>query len=381
MLMPASHEEVVAWLDDHAGVLSSEDVEVEHASGRVLAAPVDTPKDVPDGPVAAVDGFALSAQATVGASDYNPLPLRIKRAGEAMTAADVVPVASGDRLPDAGADTVIPSYETEPRGEVLDIYAPLAQGENVIAAGREARRGSRVLEAGRVLREMDIAMLIELGVGSVFAVRRPEVGIVIIRGDVADADGPMIRALVARDGGSPHDTRHRESEALAGVFSDYDCDLLLVIGGSGLGSNDHAPAALDEAGEVVFRGVAIRPGETATVGRIGHMPVVILPGPPLAALFAYDVLAGRAVRRLAGRPFDWPYRSHRATLTRKIASGLGRLECCRVLVAGDRAEPLAVAEHRTLSTAVRADGFVLVPPQSEGYAEGGEVTVHLYDEY
>lgn len=379
MFRPTPDEQIIDWLDARTGPLTGEDLAVSEATGRVLAGPVAAPADHPAVPLAAADGYALASRATVGASDYNPLSFRVGiRAEPDAGSGTAQPVVSGQALP-RGADTVMPLEETDLRGDALDVYAPLAAGHNVVAAGREARGGEVVLDAGRVLRAADLAMLIELGLPVVRVVRRPRVGIIVVRGDVPDAAGPMIRSLVARDGGKGDQPVHPGRDGLEAAIAGRQDDLLLVIGGSGPGFNDPAPAALAEAGELVFRGVAINPGETTTLGHVREMPVVLLPGPPLAALFAYDVIAGRAVRRLGGRDPRLPYDARRAVLSRKIASGLGRLECCRVRVLDDRAEPLAVADNRTLSTVVRADGFVLVPAQSEGFAAGDEVPVYMYD--
>lgn len=379
MFRPTPDEQIIDWLDARTGALPGEDVAVPEACGRMLAGPVTAPADHPAVPVAAVDGYALASRATVGASDYNPLPFRVGNHAEPdVDGSAALPVNSGQAIP-RGADTVMPLEETELRGDALDVYAPLASGANIVPAGREVRGGEVFLDTGRVLRAADLAMLIELGVSAVHVVCRPRVGIIVVRDDVPDAGGPMIRALVARDGGVGDDPVHPGRDGLAAALTRRQDHLLLMIGGTGPAPNDPAAGALEAAGELVFRGVAINPGETTTLGKVWETPVILLPGPPLAALFAYDVIAGRAVRRLAGRDPGLPYAARRAVLTRKIASGLGRLECCRVRVTGDRAEPLAVADNRTLSTVVRADGFVLVPAQSEGFAAGDEVPVYMYD--
>ncbi len=380
MLRPVSIDHVTGWLDARLAVMPREALAVPAAPGRVLAESVSAPDDLPSAPVSAVDGYALSSEATVGASDYNPLSFPVKDAGEATASgSEAVPVVSGQALP-GGADTVIPVETVDRRAGVVEIYEPVAPGDNVIPVGREARGGDRLLDAGRVLRAADTALLIEHGLSEVYVTRRPRVRVIVARDDIRDAVGPMIRSLVASDGGVADPILRPGRDGLAAVLAAGEGDLLLVIGGSGPGSNDHAAAALAEAGELVYRGVAINPGETTTLGTVGDMPVILLPGPALAALFAYDMIAGRAVRRLAGRGAALPYGTRRAVLDRKVASGLGRLECCRVRVAGDRATPLAIVDNRTLSTVVRADGFVPVPEHSEGWAAGAEVNVYMYDQ-
>ena len=123
---------------------------------------------------------------------------------------------------------------------------------------------------------------------------------------------------------------------------------------------------------------SVHPGGSSAIGRLGTTPVVLLPGPPLAAFIAADLFACRVLRILGGRSGDWPYPVRTGVLTRKIASRLGRLEICRVRVDGSDVEPIAVADGTTLATAVRADGFVPVPLNSEGFAAGATVTVRLY---
>lgn len=160
-----------------------------------------------------------------------------------------------------------------------------------------------------------------------------------------------------------------------------DVDAVIGLGGTGQGWNDHAVEALADVGEVAFHGIALHPGESTAVGRLGQRPVVLLPGLPLAAFVAADLVASRVVRRLAGRPAVPRRASSCGTLTRKVASRLGRLEICRVRCDGDIVEPVAVADGTTLATIVRADGYFAIPAASEGFAAGESVTVTLYDDY
>jgi molybdopterin molybdotransferase len=160
-----------------------------------------------------------------------------------------------------------------------------------------------------------------------------------------------------------------------------DADLLLVAGGSGYGVDDHAVAALQACGEVQLDGVTLHPGGGLVLGEVNGHPVLLLPGAPLACLCAYDLVAARLLRRLAGRPEPLPYRRKCFTLSRKLVSRIGQMEVARMRVDGDSAAPIAVADDRLLASSVRADGFVLLAENSEGHAEGSRVEVHLYNEY
>jgi molybdopterin molybdotransferase len=191
----------------------------------------------------------------------------------------------------------------------------------------------------------------------------------------------MLDALTRRDGGLPTvaplvpDRREAVRAALAGA----DADVVLVSGGSSVGQEDHAPRVLADLGELAVHGVALRPAGPAGVGFLSGRPVFLLPGNPVSCLCAYDLFAGPAVRRLGGRPTVLPYRTAAVPLARKIASAVGRVDYVRVVVRDGGAEPLATSGASVLSSTTRADGFVLVGRDSEGFPAGERVTVHFYD--
>jgi molybdopterin molybdotransferase len=152
-----------------------------------------------------------------------------------------------------------------------------------------------------------------------------------------------------------------------------------VSGGSSVGSEDHAPRIVAEAGELAIHGVAMRPSSPAGVGRVGDALVFLLPGNPVSCLCAYDFFAGRAIRSRGGLPTAWPYAQQRAHVARKIVSAIGRVDYCRVRLVDGKVEPIALSGASILSSTTRADGFVIVPAESEGCAPESEVTVYLYD--
>jgi molybdopterin molybdotransferase len=243
------------------------------------------------------------------------------------------------------------------------------------------------------MRPQDVGVLASIGAAEVKAVRRPVVAL-LTTGDellpagsrhegyrIVDSNSIMLEALVRRDGGVPHrgplvpDSRATVQAALLGA----DADVLLVSGGSSVGQEDHAPRVLAEAGELCVHGVALRPASPAGIGFLGRRPVFLLPGNPVSCLCAYDLFAGRAVRRLGGRREDLPYPTCRLPLGRKLTSAVGRVDYVRVQVRDGRVEPLSTSGASILSSTTRADGFVLVPRDSEGHAAGDDVQVYLYD--
>jgi len=194
----------------------------------------------------------------------------------------------------------------------------------------------------------------------------------------------MIGAAVERDGGIIEEcvALERNQMAIRAALLEPGADVALVIGGTGPGSDDQSAVALGKAGELAIHGVALLPGETTGLGRIGrNIPVVLLPGPPAACLWGYELFAGRTIRRLGGRGPDLPYRSREIITARKIVSSLGMTEICPVRCgSGDTVEPLPSFTEIGLMAAVSADGFVIVPQGSEGYPQGAQVTVYLYEE-
>lgn len=378
---PVPPEYALEWLDGNVAALPGEAVTLGAAYGRVLARPVHAHAALPAAALAGRNGYAVHARGTAGASSYSPLRLRLREGGGELAVDEAVAVDSGAPLP-VGADSVLPREEAEARGAALEVYGAVAAGAHVLAAGGEAVAGATMLASGHRLRAHDLAQLVALGLETVMVVRRPRVRLVAAPGAMpatGDATGIMLEALVGRDGGVVEE-RHlaADAAALESRLAAPGADLLLVYGGSGDGGGDFAAATLGRGGGLEIHGVAINPGETAGLGRFAGSPFILLPGAPLPCLGAYELLGGRAVRRLAGGGGDWPYAVRYATLRRKVASRLGRAEFCRVRLEEDGAVPLAVSEGRLLASAVAADGFVVIPLQSEGYPEGTEVRVHVY---
>ena len=191
----------------------------------------------------------------------------------------------------------------------------------------------------------------------------------------------MLAALVRRDGGVPIQMAilPDRPERLRTEMANESGDILLISGGTSVGTEDHAPSLLAELGELPIHGLALRPASPTGLGFLGRRVVVLLPGNPVSCLCAYDLFAGRAIRLLGGRPAEMPYRVRRLPLASKIVSAIGRVDYVRVRIVAAGVEPLAVSGASRLSTTTLADGFVLVARDRESLAPGEEVDVFLYD--
>ena len=410
-------EAALDWLDAQLHQLDAEDIPLRQAAGRVLAGPVTSTFDVPGFDRATMDGYAVVADCTDGATPYNRIPLKVT--GNALPGSpfngsvgrgEAVRIMTGAPMP-AGSDAVLPAEfveacrggssdppsggdATAPASSASDSVVALATvspGKHVGPRGEDILSGSTILERGRVLRPQDLGVMSSIGLSTARVVRRPRVRLVITGNEllpsgspphgfqITDANGPMLAALAERDGATvdfPGLVRDEADAILAGLTS--DADVVIVSGGSSVGIEDLAPMLVGRHGELAVHGIAMRPSSPTGLGTIGHRLIVLLPGNPVSALCAYDFFAGRAIRVFGGRPAQWPYHAVRGTLTRKISSPIGRLDYARVRIEHGRVEPLSVGGASVLSSTTRADGFVIVGDDSEGLPEGSEVEVWLY---
>lgn len=387
-----------AWLDQQTPLLGSEEIPVWVAGGRVLARDVASQVDVPGFARAMMDGFAVRATDTLGASTYNRLPLVVVAQvlpGQAcpttIQSGQAARIMTGAPLP-AGADAVLPAEKVEAEGSRVLALDEVSPGKHVGFPGEDIAAGSVVLSRGRRLRPQDLGVLSSIGTSLVPVVRRPVVRIAVTGNEllpagtrpqgcrVTDANGPMLNQLVLRDGGVPVNPGIVPdlADAILAALRD-EADVIIVSGGSSVGQEDLAPTLLAEHGRLAIHGIAMRPSSPTGMGTLGNRLVFLLPGNPVSCLAAYDVFAGRAIRTLAGLPAEWPYRRVALPLSRKLVSTVGRLDYARVRIVDQTVEPLAIAGASVLSSTTRADGFVLIPDDSEGYPTGAVIDVYLYD--
>ncbi len=394
----ASVAEALDWIDEQLTVLPWETVTLGEAAGRVLAFDVKSRFDVPGFDRAMVDGFALCAGDTKKASVKKPVDLELSgevRPGELPAAGiqpgETVRVWTGAALP-KGADAVALGEQAELTKRNVRLNRPVPAGENAGRKGEDIAAGTLVLQTGRRLRAQDVGVLSSLGVNSVEVVRRVRVR-VVATGDellepgttphgaqIADVNTPMLEALIRRDGGIPvHGPIVPDEPAPVLAALKDDADIVIVTGGSTAGPEDHAPTLVAKHGELTFHGIAVRPGHRTGMGLLEHRLVFLLPGNPAACLCNYDLFAARAVRGLSGFSPDWPHRRVWLPLANAIRSESGCTELARVKIIDGSVEPIAISGSSMLTTTTRADGFVILPEDSEGIDHGTEVEVLLYD--
>jgi molybdopterin molybdotransferase len=329
-----------------------------------IAADMPSVMPLPSRDIAASDGWALRARDLVGASSYAPLPLSVSP----------VWVEAGDPMPD-GCDCVVDSDSVDQAGSLVQVLAEAIPGQGVRRAGGDRAAGSPLIAAGRIVGPRDLVVARASGLDRLNA-RRPRLRIVNIPATSGDKLTVQLILEAARAEGAEvihTEAAGRDADSIASALEAGGCDLLVMIGGTGVGRTDAVISALARRGEVVAHGLALQPGRTSAIGRIGDVPVLALPGAPDQALGAWWTLALAALDRLSGRETRL---RQTLPLARKVASQVGVAEIVLLERADDAWMPLAVGDL-SLGTIARAEAWLVISGGSEGFAAGTPVDAYI----
>jgi molybdopterin molybdotransferase len=381
----------------------TERIELEDALGRVPAEAVVAPEALPGFARATVDGFAVRAADTYGASEG--LPSYLELAGEARMglppSVEVRPgtaaaIATGAPLP-PGADAVLMVEHTQSAApELVEVLRPVAPGDGMVRADEDAAPGAELAPIGRPLRAQDLGMLASAGVTGVSVFARPRVTVVstgdelvpaatpeLDIGQVRDSTAVALAALVREAGGEPRhagivpDDRDALAATLRGALG--ESDVLVVSAGSSVGARDETAAAIASLGEpgIWCHGLAFRPGKPTLLAECGGVPVIGLPGNPRSALVVFRLLGVPIVRLVGGCTETPPEPTARAQLGRDLPSAAGRVDVVQARVRDGVATPL-FGSSSLLSILTGADGYLVVPEAATGLPAGSDVEVTLY---
>jgi len=406
----ASREEALERIRRYVKMkpLRVEDVELTRAHGRVLAVDVKAPIDVPQFPRATMDGYAVRSQDTFGASEENPLELKVtgrvdvgEKPSVVVGPGEAVEVATGSAIPD-GADAVVPVEWTRggAGGSIL-VLRGVASGENVMEVGRDIRRGDVVLRRGTRLTPTALGVLSALGMPKIKVYAKPRVAILSTGRELVEPGGPLadgriydvnwitLYASVEECGGEPiflgvagDDPKEISGMLRKGLGM---ADLVLVSGGTSVGATDLMRNVVDGLGEpgVIVDGVRMKPGKPTIIGVVGSKPIFCLPGNPTSALVSFHNFAAPVIRAMAALPETRRLRIKARMATRLIPAS-GRLNTIPVRLetrgGGVYACPILRGSGAITSLAL-ADGYVEIPEDVKLVEEGEEVQVHLFHEW
>jgi len=369
----------------------TERVGLEAADERVLAEAATAARPVPHYRRAAMDGFAVRAEDTFGASDRSPAQLRV---GDRAGPETAVRVHTGSELPE-GADAVVMVEDTEKRDESLTVFDAVAGGENVAPVGEDVREGQALYEPGHRLRPSDLGLLKSVEREAVEVYERPRVSVVptgeeLVQadpdpGEVIETNGQTVAQYVRRWGGEAtyRDVVTDDEAALReAVRRDLDHDVVVTTGGSSVGERDLIPEVVDDLGEVLVHGVALKPGHPVALGVVEGTPVLMLPGYPVACIVNAVQFLRPVLRAVGHLPATEPPTTA-ARLTRKVPSEPGTRTFARVELGDDEDGPTATPTRASgagvLSSVALADGWVVVPERLEGYDAGETVAVEHWE--
>jgi molybdopterin molybdotransferase len=390
-----AREHILSTVD----VLEAEQVPLLMAAERVLAEKIAADRDIPPVTNAAMDGYAVRGAdmrgetvrlRVVGEVAAGHTPERSVGAGEAMR------IMTGAPVPE-GADTVVRFERTTSDGEWVEILKPPSPGKNVRQAGEDVRQGQVVLRPGQVLRPQEIGMLAALGHLEVAVIRRPRVAILgtgdeVVPPDqtpgpsqIRDANSYTVAAQVRRYGGIPlllgvaHDEEELVREGMQKAL-DQQADFIITSGGVSVGDFDLVKQVMNAEGEMHFWSLNMKPGRPMAFGDIDGVPLLGLPGNPVAAMISTALYARPALLKMQGFT-EWTWPTVTAQLTEPIGRKDGRRHYLRVILretdAGYEATLTGDQGSGILNSLVLADGLAVIPEDARHLPTGSEVEVLL----
>lgn len=400
MLKVVSYEEAErAVLESELSFsLKSETVGLGDCVGRVLSEDVYSEENIPAFDRSTVDGFAVKASDTYGASESIPAQLTVKgeilmgqKAELSLGDGECIRISTGGMLPE-GADAVAMVEDTDCSFDnYCLLFKSVSPFGNVTRKGDDMKEGQLVLKKGTVLSSKHIGVLAALGISEVKAAKKIKVGIIstgdeLVRveekltlGKIRDINTHLLASLVSEAG--------CESKSYGIIGDSFDeiysavekaseeNDIVLISGGSSAGAKDMTVKVISELGKVDFHGIALKPGKPTIYGTVKGKAVFGLPGNPAAAYFVTLLTLIPLIEKLYG--IKKVKRTIRKEISRNISSNHGRTEILSVKLDGNKAHPV-YAKSAFVGSLCESDGYIIIPRNSEGLRENEEVTVHLF---
>lgn len=374
----------------------TEEIPIGESTGRVAAQDVVSRISVPPFARAAMDGYAVRAKDTYGAMRTNPVKMTILEkiyagtvAKRALGNGQSSEIATGAMLP-GGADAVVMVEDTELEKNKVVVNTPVHPGQNVSRKGEDIAPGTRIISKGEVLNPSKIGALAAVGHETVTVYARPVVGVIptgneiaplgakLRPGQVYDINSYTLAAVVESNGGTAKKLNIVDDnmKALtAAVKESTECDMLVFSGGSSVGERDIMLDLLEKEGEVVFHGIAVKPGKPTLFGLIGKQLVFGMPGYPTACLSNAYIMLRPVLRRMARLPED-PPASVKARMSKRFVSTTGRTQFLTVRLVNGIAHP-AFKESGAITSMAFADGYVVIPADVDLLEKDEEVVVYL----
>lgn len=387
-------------------ITERETIRTESSLGRILAEDIRAKKSIPEFDRSAVDGYAVFAEDTYGATPTNPTSLRV--IGTIETGADpgqlpeikrgtAAKIMTGAPIP-KGATAVVMAEHTEEKNGTIEITRQVAPYQNISRRGEDYQEGELIAKRGTKIKPWHIAAIIQQEITTIQVLRRPHIAVITTGeeltepgtaktpGQIIDTNRPMLKALIMEEGAEPLDlgnTPDEIEEIKKRIETGLNlADIVIITGGTSLGERDLVPEAVNSIGKpgVIIHGLRIRPGKPTGVGVINGKPVFMLSGFPVSSYIGFKLLVKPCISMLTGTR-DLPPPRIRGRITRRVAKPAGIRAFVRVRVmdrgGGLIVEPLMLTGSGLLSTLTKGNGVLEIPEMLEGHDEGEEVEVEL----
>jgi molybdopterin molybdotransferase len=376
----------------------NETVPLQETLNRVLAEDLIAKEDLPRFDKSAVDGFAIKAADSFGASQFKPQKLQLTENNQILDK-QAKQIWTGQPIP-KGADAVIMLENTKKHDIELEIWSQLAPGDNISRKGEDIKKDETAAKAGTRINPYHIGLAAALGYTHLKVYVKPKIAIIPTGNELAelgtqraenqiyDSNKNMLTAICQQLGAEPTNQEiakdNPEEIAQKIKLALQTNDAIITTGGTSVGGLDLVPDAVNSLGKpgVVIHGVALRPGMPTALAVLENKPVLILSGNPVAAIIGFEAFGRTMISKLLGLNQTEPLPIVKAVLTKKISSALGRKTYVRVKVAQKNGEltafPVSAKGSGAISTMTQSNGFVIVPENREGISEGENVTVHMF---
>ena len=389
--------------------VETERIPTVRARARVLAEDLYSSVDLPHFHRAAMDGYAVKAKDTFGASQSLPAYLKLcgvvemgKAATQPLGTGQAIRISTGGMMPPESDAVVMVEYTDETEMGLVEIHRGVSPWQNVIQIGDDIKKGELVFKRGRRLRAHDLGALTGIGISSVPVHKRPRVALISTGDEIVDADTTPLPGQVRninqhsiaglieecggelRDWGVIRDEKDQLGRAIGEALQ--WSDLVLLSGGSSMGAKDIALETILSFPDAkfIFHGISVSPGKPTIFAQACGKPIMGLPGYPVSALVIFDLFAAPLIRKIGGEAaahINQFARTQRATLKTNIASQVGREDYVRVTLQQDSqglwATPLP-SKSGAIFTLVKADGMVRIDLNQDGLEQGEEVEVILF---
>ena len=386
-------------VSDNHKLTEVEEIPLFEAHKRVLAEDVIAFHDSPPFDKSAMDGFAVIGENTFGASQSAPKQLKIIDAIGAGDFSDktvgeneAIVIATGAPIPD-GANAVIMKEYTTTDGDELTIYSQVVPGENVVPKSEDIEKGQKILDKYTFIRYQELGLIASAGYDTVKVFKKPKVKIIITgnelveptkeeidKAKIINSNQFTIKALVEDSGAVAEithagDTFDEVKEAILKASEDYD--VIMTTGGTAISKGDVVLDVVDDIGEILFHGVAIRPGKPAGAGVVNGKMVFTFSGQPVAAMSQFDMFARKYLFEMQGRAFDFHIVHRESQL--KIPSQLGRTDFIRAVSDDEYAKHVLNRGSGIIRSMVEANCYIIIDENDEGYQKGDIVDVVMFD--